>query len=94
MIDKDTFIDMINFLESLYRSHEKLYNENLGNKYDFMWEVTLTIKNIIKLLGLFFPNRLCARTDIEFYCFCLKFGKPSPESEYFTPGELYEDLLN
>jgi hypothetical protein len=93
MIDKETFIDTINFLEVLYKNHEKKYSNRKGNKYNYMYETTLAIKKMTMLLGLFFPNKLSAKTEIEFYCFCLNFGKPNPESEYITPGELYEDLL-
>jgi hypothetical protein len=81
MINKETFIDTINFLEVMVKK----------NKKDS--ETILFIKKIFTLLPLFFSNIEEARNEIEYYCFDTNFGKPSPDSEYITPGELYEKLI-
>jgi hypothetical protein len=81
MIDKNTFIDTINLLEVAIKS------EDNDEKSVFL------IKKIFTLLSLFFAKNPEAISDIEDYCYLMNFGKPSPDSEYVTPGELYESLL-
>jgi hypothetical protein len=81
MIDKETFIDTINFLEAMIKKNKKDSDS------------ILFLKRILILLPLSLPNRYDAKEAIEAYCFDQNFGKPSPESEYITPGELYEKLM-
>lgn len=81
MIDKETFINTINFLEVMIRKEK---NDQ---------ETELYLKNIFNLLYLFFPDPASAKLEIEHYCFDINFGKPSMDAEYITPGDLYEKLL-
>jgi hypothetical protein len=81
MIDKETFIDTINLLEIIVKKGKKDEEKNL------------LIKKIFTLLPLSFPNSIDAKIEIEHYCFNTNFGKPSPDSEYTTPGQLYEILI-
>ncbi len=81
MFNKNTFIDTINLLEVAIRSERE----------DLITAVL--IKNMILLLSLFFPEKPEAILRIQEYCFEMNFGKPSPDSEYINPGELYESLL-
>lgn len=80
MISKETFIDTINLLEVMVK---KTKNSE---------ETILLIKKIFTLLPLSFIDPDQTKADIEEYCFCSNFGKPSMDSEYITPGELYEKL--
>lgn len=81
MLGKNTFIDTINLLEVAVKSE----------KQD---EVTaFLIKNTIHLLSLFFSENPEAIFRIQEYCFEMNFGKPSLDSEYVNPEELYESLL-
>lgn len=81
MIDKNTFIDTINLLEVSIKT------KNNDLKSIFL------IKKIFTLLSLFFSNNKDAFLEIQHYCYEINFGKPFPDSEYITPGELYENLL-
>lgn len=81
MIDKETFIDTINFLEVVSKKPKKDP------------ETTLFTKKIFTLLPCCFDDREKAKEEIEYYCFFSNFGKPSPESEYITPDQLYEKLI-
>jgi hypothetical protein len=79
-MDKETFIDTINFIEVMAKK-EKVEKE------------CLMLKKILMLTSLFFTDSKEAKAEIEHYCFNLNFGKPTPDSEYITPGELYETLI-
>jgi hypothetical protein len=81
MFGKETFIDTINFLEIMVKEKKK-------NK-----ETILLIKKIFTLLPLFFTDYNNAKIEIEHYCYDTNFGKPSLDSEYITPGDLYEKLI-
>lgn len=80
MIHKEEFIDTINFIEVMVKK-KKVEKE------------CLMLKKILTLTALFFTDSQEAKSEIEHYCFNLNFGKPSPDSEYITPGELYEKLI-
>jgi hypothetical protein len=81
MFSKNTFIDTINLLEVAVRS------EREDQITSFL------IKNTILLLSLFFPENPEAILRIQEYCFEMNFGKPSPDSEYINPDDLYESLF-
>ncbi len=81
MFTKNTFIDTINLLEVAVKSE----------KQDQI--TAFLIKNTIQLLALFFPENPEAILRIQEYCFEMNFGKPSLDSEYINPEELYESLL-
>lgn len=81
MIDKETFIDTINFLEIVVKKDTKEEEE------------ILFIRRLFALLPFCFRDKVKAKIQIEEYCFYNNFGKPSLDSEYTTPGELYEELI-
>lgn len=81
MISKETFIDTINFLDVMMKKEKRERETNL------------CIRNIFTLLFYVFPDHEKAKEEIEHYCFQTNFGKPSPEAEYESPGELYERLI-
>ncbi|HEY6143757.1 MAG TPA: hypothetical protein VIV55_10135 [Flavobacterium sp.] len=80
MINEETFVDTINLLEVMVKK----------SKTDE--HTVILLKRILKLLPLSFPNEEQAKLLIESYCFEENFGKPSPDSEYTTPGQLYKEL--
>ena len=95
MIEKQTFIEAIESMRIQYEK-DKEHSDSIGkifSTYDCnLYDNENLYKKIIELLRIWFPvdeNGFC---EIETYCFQMNFGKPTPDSEWETPGMLYERL--
>ena len=73
----------LNLLQEAFRTNEAF----IANDND------LLIVTIVELLHEYFPKDENQFSEIEHSIFDMNFGKPTPESQWKTPGELYDELI-
>lgn len=75
--------------------NQEFLRESFGNESEIVSiaDNSLMIKSIISLLQEFFPPYQSGFCEIEHYIFFTNFGKPSLDSEYFPPEQLYDELI-
>ena len=81
MITKEKFVSYINFIHFNF----------------LMVDNTPQNTNVVKILNFLrktFPKDDSGHSEIDHYIFDLNFGKPTSDSEYISPEELYEQLTN
>lgn len=81
MITKEKFTQYINFIQ--FRLD--LIDDDTDHK---------EIRAILKKIQKSFPKDSQNHCEIHHYIFDLNFGKPTQDSEYETPEQLYERLIN
>jgi len=79
MITQEKFTQYINYIQLLLT----LVDESRSQKH---------ILSIMKHLHTFFPRDENGFSELEHYIFDNNFGKPTTESEYESPDELYKRL--
>ena len=96
-MEKQLFIEVLNNLEAQYREDEKnkqIIQEAFGFKdtVSVIYNNSKLFKMILKLLQVHFPKDENEHCEIESWCFYRNFGKPTHDSEYESPEQLYERL--
>jgi len=81
MITEEKFVQYINYIKFLLT----LVDIDKEQKH---------IKSIIKHIQKSFPKDKKNHCEVEHYIFDLNFGKPSLDSEYENPNQLYKRLIN
>lgn len=96
MITKEIFVDTINSLQKQIEYDIKIgefIKESFGIEYEaVLYDNSIVTMALFKILQHIFPPEK-SHCEIEHYCFNLNFGKPTPESEYESPKELYDRLI-
>ena len=95
MIEKSKFveaIDSIRFQLTKDIKSSELMAEAFGVDELSLYDNEFLIKSIISLLQIWFPLGEDNFCEISHYCFCLNFGKPSPDSELETTEMFYDRL--
>jgi hypothetical protein len=88
-------------MENLKRQivYDKVNQEFLSESFGKELEIvsiadnSIIMNNLILLLQEFFPRDENGFCEIEHYINFTNFGKPSLDSEYFSPEELYDKLI-
>jgi hypothetical protein len=98
MISKEVFVDTIECIrkqivcndlgENIFKTK---ISKNPSNVKFF--DTIKLIRSTIKLLEIFFPKDENNFSEIEHYIFFCNFGKPNIDSEYESPGALYDRLI-
>jgi len=97
MISKVLFskaIESIRIQMSNDKINGDLIQEAFGVNESFKYNNDLLIVMIIELLHEYFPKDENQFSEIEHYIFDTNFGKIGLESEWKTPEELYDELIN
>lgn len=81
MITQEKFINYIEYIRFLL----VLVDDNRNHNH---------IKSIIKELEKSFPISESGFSEIEFYIFSQNFGKPLTDSEYESPEQFYNRLID
>lgn len=91
-LSKDDFISAIESLQ--LQVSKDIDNSNTISKVfdtDAVYDNSLLVKAVIKLLQVFFPKDENGFCEIEHYCFDMNFGKVS-DQELITPEDLWDRL--
>jgi len=91
-LSKDDFISAIESLQ--LQVSKDIDNSNTISKVfdtDAVYDNSLLVKAVIKLLQVFFPKDENGFCEIEYYCFDMNFGKVS-DQELITPEDLWDRL--
>jgi len=97
MISKELFskaIESVRVQMSNDKINGDLIQEAFGVNESFKYNNDLLIVTIIELLHEYFPKDEDNFSEIEHYIFDTNFGKPTSESKWKSPGELYDELIN
>lgn len=95
MISKIKFVEVIESMRIQHKEDLKngsLIEEAFGVNDVLLYDNSRLVISIFQLLHEFFPKDPDGNCEIANYCFDLNFGKPTPDSEWETPGELYDRL--
>ena len=95
MIEKDLFVEVIEAIRQQMikdRNHGMSIAEAYNLKVHCVYNNSILIKILVKMLNVYFPPDEDGYCDIEFYCFHSEFG--SLNEEIITPEDLYDKLIS
>lgn len=96
-MEKQLFTEVLYNLEAQYKEDQR-NKELIKEAFGFEDSVSVILNNsklykiILKLLEVYFPKDENGFSAIEHWCFYRNFGKPTHDSEYESPEQLYERL--
>lgn len=95
MISQSLFVKTIEALREQY-NHDKDCADKLSEIFNVQipgsYNTSYLSNAILDLLRVHFPM-VDGHCEICDYCYMMNFGKPSPDSEYESPEQLYFRLL-
>lgn len=95
MIEKTLFVEVIEAIRQQI-TKDRVHGESIAEAYNLkvhcVYNNSILIRILVKMLNVYFPPDEDGYCPIEFYCFHSEFGKL--EEEFISPEDLYESLIS